>query len=229
MNRSTQGVRKSQAPALPYCWLTQTGELLQVTSPGCCLGVRAGGCYCRFVVLVFCLAVRAGTWCNCFPKNIFGFKTEGQQFASTALAANSVVRLVPPGQQHLKSRSIDLRRDETTKGDCQLNLPVSPHFPHPKCLSAHIPFLAACLPPSLSAVCWSFCLSFSISLSLFITVFNNVLVSSSLFPQWIPLENAFERKQLYTSLPLKLCWHLFQRSKPYNMDFQSFQTQTCWR
>ena len=72
-------------------------------------------------------------------------------------------------------------------------------------------------------------LSFSISLSLSITVFNNVLVSSSLFPEWIPLENAFERKQLYTSLPLKLCWQLFQCSKPYNMYFQSFQTQTHWR
>lgn len=47
-------------------------------------------------------------------------------------------------------------------------------------------------------------LSFSISLSLSITVFNNVLVSSSLSPEWIPLENAFERKQLYTSPPLKL-------------------------
>lgn len=60
-------------------------------------------------------------------------------------------------------------------------------------------------------------------------VFNHVLVSSSLSPQWIPLEKAFERKQLYTSLPLKLCWHLFQRSKPYNMGFESFQTQTGWR
>lgn len=175
------------------------------------------------------LAARPGTRCDCFPRNIFGLKTEGQQFASAVPAANSVVRLVPLGQQHLKSRSIDLQQYETTDGACQIKLPVSPRFPHPKCLSARIPFLAACLPPSLSAVYWTFCLSFSISLSLFITVFNNVLVSSSLFPQWIPLENAFERKQLYTSLPLKLCWHLFQCSKPYNMDFQSFQTQTCWR
>lgn len=60
----------------------------------------------------------------------------------------------------------------------------------------------ACLLLGYIFYFWGF-IFFHLSVSS-ITVFNNVLVSSSLFPEWIPLENAFERKQLYTSPPLKL-------------------------
>lgn len=52
-------------------------------------------------------------------------------------------------------------------------------------------------PLLLSAPRWASpsCLSFSVPLS--VAVFNHVLVSSSLFPQWIPLEKAFERKVVH--------------------------------
>lgn len=57
------------------------------------------GCYFRLVILAF--AGRLDwTWYYCFSKNIFGLKTEGQQFTNVELEASSVVCLMPLGQQH---------------------------------------------------------------------------------------------------------------------------------
>lgn len=82
---------------------------------------------------------------------------------------------------------------------------ISPHsLLQPVSLARSPFFLLYCLSSPWFYISLLGGLSFSISLSLSITVFNNVLVSSSLSPEWIPLENAFERKQLYTSPPLKL-------------------------
>lgn len=148
---------------------------------------------------------------------------------SAELKAKSVVCLVPLGQQHCSPDQLicnNMRPRTTTARQNSISL----HFPVQPVSLPRSPFFSlVCLSHSWVMYFTFLGLSFSISLSLSITVFNNVLVSSSLFPEWIPLENAFERKQLYTSLPLKLCWHLFQCSKPYNMYFQSFQTQTRWR
>lgn len=102
------------------------------------------GCYFRLVILAF--AGRLDwTWYYCFSKNIFGLKTEGQQFANAEFEANSVVCLMPLGQQRcspdrlicnkMKPRTATARQDS-----------ISPHsLLQPVLLSRSPFFLLYCL------------------------------------------------------------------------------------
>lgn len=110
---------------------------------------------------------------------------------------------MPLGQQHCSPDRLILNNMKPRTATARRNS-ISPHSLLQHVFLPRSPFfLLDCLSSP-----WFYILLLRVypfpSLSLSITVFNNVLVSSSLFPEWIPLENAFERKQLYTSPPLKL-------------------------
>lgn len=126
-------------------------------------------CYFRLVVLVFAWLVRVNLVLP-FPKNIFGLKTEGQQFASAELEANSVVCLVPLGQQHCSPGRLICSSMRPRAATARQNS-ISPHFPVNLSLCPD-PFLFPHMSVSLLYVFRFLGLSFSISLSLSITVFN---------------------------------------------------------
>lgn len=120
-------------------WLSQNLELVclgcgfrfAVFPPGWCLWRAEAwcnwrGCYFRLVVLVFAWLGLDWTWYYCFPKNIFGLKTEGQQFAKRLTWSQLCGLSCATGPAALPSQSIDLQQYETTNSDCQTKLPSHP-------------------------------------------------------------------------------------------------------